>query len=289
LYGLLAGFIAHPPSDGWWTVVPGVLYTTAALTDMADGYFARVRGETTRLGAKLDVEVDSLGILVATILAVQLGRIPTFFLALAGCYYLYQAGVSWRRSRGLPVYELPDSSWRRIVGGFQVGFLCVILWPVLPNSVTTLGGYVLAGPILFSFIRDWIAISRGPSSTPLTISSGLKPFFTKYLPVLLRIALVVSGIVFLTNAGAVVASLSLATFGIGILGLCSIALGAVGRFGALGWLVIGCAHAMQTGLTDLNSAIVAISLALMFLGTGAWSLWTPLDRLLMQPLGSAKQ
>lgn len=280
LYGLLAGFIAHPPSSGWWTVVPGVLYTSAALTDIADGYLARVRGETTRLGAKLDIEVDSLGILVATILAVQLGRIPDIFLVFAGLYYLFRMGLWWRAKRGLPVYEMPQSPWRRLIGGFQVGFLCVILWPVLPNTVTTLGGYVLAGPILLSFLRDWYVVSRGSNRTLKAIETSLQSM-ASIVPVLLRALLAGAGAIFLFELTEAPLLMTVA----GVAGLFSVLVGGAGRLGALVWLAIGCAQATAVGLTELSSVVIASSLGVMLLGVGAFAVWTPSDRLLKQRLG----
>ncbi len=282
-YGLLAGFIAHPPTDGFWTVVPGALYTGAALTDVADGYLARAREETTRLGAKLDVEVDSIGILVATVLAVQLGKLPGLFLGLAGLYYVFRIAIWWRAYRGLPVFELPNSPWRRLIGSFQVGFLCVILWPVLPDPITTLGGYILAGPIVLSFSRDWLAVTH---ETPTLFSqtlSRLRPFVVNTVPVILRGILVSAGLGLIGIfgwEGAYWVQL------VGLLGTISLVLGWFGRIGAVVWLGLGCYMATQAGLMWLSGIVLASSLMLMMLGAGSFAFRSPVDRLLMQRLGT---
>jgi len=157
LTGLLAGFVVAPDLVGVWALAPGALMTTVSVMDLADGWLARRKRETTDLGAKLDVEVDSLALLVAYILAVKLGQLPLPFMAVGGLYYAYQASLAWRRHRGLPVYPIPVDRRRSVIAGLQMAVLCAILWPVLGPPLTIgLGGAtsVLVG---LSFGRDWLA------------------------------------------------------------------------------------------------------------------------------------
>lgn len=166
-YGLLAGFIILPTPSGAWAFAPGGLYTVASLTDWMDGRLARSRGETTDLGAKLDVEVDSVGVLVASVLAVKFGQLPPIFIAMGGLFYAYRLSLWWRRRCGRRVYPLPDDAWRSSIGGVQVGVLCAILWPVLSPPLTTLAGLGIAIPVLVSFARDWL-IATGRIDSWLT-------------------------------------------------------------------------------------------------------------------------
>ena len=159
LVALLAGFVVLPLPHGIWAFVPGLLYTAAALTDLADGALARARGESTRLGAKLDVEMDSIGILVAVLIAVQAGQLPPVFIGLGLVYYLYRIAMGVRRKLGFSIQSLPDSIWRKRIGGAWVIFLCVTLYPVYAPPATTLAGTVLGTLLLLSFGRDALVAS----------------------------------------------------------------------------------------------------------------------------------
>lgn len=154
LVGVLAGFVVVPLPEGIGAFVPGLLYTAAALTDLVDGALARARDESTRLGEKLDVEMDAFGILVAVVLVVQAGQLPGAFILLGLLYYLYRAGMALRRRWGYPVEPLPEHSWRKRIGGAWVVFLCIALYPVFAPPATTLAGSILGGLLLLSFAWD---------------------------------------------------------------------------------------------------------------------------------------
>ncbi|UCF91832.1 MAG: CDP-alcohol phosphatidyltransferase family protein, partial [Desulfobacterales bacterium] len=73
LIAMLAGFILQPwpPSDLpplWLIWAPGLLYLAAAVLDYGDGLIARIRHHETRLGERLDLEIDALGLLIASFL-----------------------------------------------------------------------------------------------------------------------------------------------------------------------------------------------------------------------------
>lgn len=154
LFGLLAGLLVLPPLSGLWAWVPGILYTIASLTDMLDGRLARKRAQTTDLGAKLDVEVDSLGILVAFILGVKLGQLPVFFAVAGMLFYGYRLLLwAWKKTGG-PIVSPPPRRWRSMVGGFEVGFLCVMLFPVFKPPLTTAVGLAIILPVIVSFLWD---------------------------------------------------------------------------------------------------------------------------------------
>lgn len=157
LYGLLAGFVLAPKPEGpllsW---LPGGLFLVAALTDYIDGYLARRANHATRLGKLLDLEVDSFGVLVATILLVQYGQLPAWYLIAGSAHYLFHYQLLWRKRRGLPVHDLTDWPLRRYIGGFHVGFLCVLLFPVFEPPLTTFAAVVFLLPFAFSFGSDWL-------------------------------------------------------------------------------------------------------------------------------------
>ncbi len=109
LLGILAGFLLFPRPAGGLAWLPVLVYTAAALTDFVDGFLARVTNQPTLLGERLDIELDSLGALLAVSLAVAYGQLPAWALLMGLARYLFVGGLAWRAWRGLPVYDLPSS------------------------------------------------------------------------------------------------------------------------------------------------------------------------------------
>lgn len=138
---------------------PAVCYGAAALADAVDGALARRRGRVTSLGEQLDLEYDSLGVLVAVTVGVFGGAIPTWYLSVGGARYAFLAGVRWRRSNGRPVYELPDRAITRVLAGCQMAFLVAALSPITGATAVALGCVVVGVPFLLNFLRDWMYVS----------------------------------------------------------------------------------------------------------------------------------
>ena len=159
LVGLLAGFLFSVWPPGWLAYLPAGLYSLAAVGDSLDGYVSRKTHYTTQLGKRLDMEVDALGMLIATALAVQYHQLPVWYLCLGFAHYFFVLGQWWRRQRGKPVYNLPPYASRPIIGGCQVGFVSAVLWPVFSPPTTTFVGILFGIPTLLSFTRDWLAVS----------------------------------------------------------------------------------------------------------------------------------
>lgn len=158
LFAGVAGFavIAPAPVYGWF---PALLYGAGCTLDAVDGALARSRGRTTVLGARLDMAFDTLGFLVAPIVAVLWGRLPIWYLSLSLARYLFKAGRGWRRRRGLAVFELPSSRLRRPLAGVQMIFIAFALTPILPGrAIDPLAAVVLA-PSLAVFLRDYLVVS----------------------------------------------------------------------------------------------------------------------------------
>ncbi len=156
---MLAGFLFAPQPEGRLAWMPAILYTLERLVDFADGYVARVTRRETRLGEILDIEFDGLGILIAIVLGIQYGKLPPWYLLLGLGRQLFVLGMWLLRRAGKPVYDLPPSEHRRMIAGFQTGFITVVLWPLWPPAVTLPAAYVMAIPLIFSFGRDWLVVS----------------------------------------------------------------------------------------------------------------------------------
>lgn len=301
----LAGFLLlpHPqgalPGGSVMAWIPAALYTLASLADFLDGYLARRANYATRLGELLDMNVDSIGVLTATMLVVRYGQAPAWFLLVGLARYIFLGGTWLRRRLGKPVYELPPSASRRFFAGLQMCLTFFLLWPVFTPPGTAFAAALFSLPFLAGFARDWLVVS-GALRPRQVVSDGLHRFITRWLPVGLR-ALAVglwlspwmpdfSSHLNSDNAATLsgwivperwVAVLALAEFGVILL----LALGLLGRgAAAAGLLLLGLEQAFAS-LTPAQYLLAAIYVALLYLGTGAYSLWKPEDRLVYYRAG----
>lgn len=153
LVALSAGFLLSP-------AVAAPAYSLAAALDHADGRLARRRKRETRLGSWLDMEVDAVGILVATVAGIALGKLPLWYLNVGLARYLFVLGLWWRRRAGRPVRDLDRLGLRRILAGCQMGFLAVALWPPVSAELTLFASHLFGGASLAMFLRDWLYVSR---------------------------------------------------------------------------------------------------------------------------------
>lgn len=160
LVALAAGFLGTP-------AVAAPAYSLAAMLDHADGRLARRSKRETRLGSTLDMEVDALGILVASLAGIGLGKLPLWYLSVGLARYLFVLGIGWRRWRGKPVVALDGLGVRRVLAGCQMGFLAVALWPSVSAELSSPASYLFGGASLAVFVRDWLFVSgRSSAASP---------------------------------------------------------------------------------------------------------------------------
>ncbi len=157
LLALLAGYLFVPEAPGFAGWLPALLYAAAAGADALDGFWARRTGTGTRLGALLDGELDGAGLLLASVLAVQYGRLPPVFLAVGLAKPAYAAALGLRRLTGGRLNDLPPSYLRRRLAGFQMGLAAVCLWPPARPPATVLAQVLIGIPLLAGFLRDGLA------------------------------------------------------------------------------------------------------------------------------------
>lgn len=156
---VLGGFlVAGRPagSIGW---LPGLLFGIAAAGDAVDGVVARATDSVTDLGGRLDVEVDGLTVLVGTVYAVAGGWVPVAYLLVGLARYAFVAGLWWRDRRGRPVYDLPPSQLRRVLGAAQMAVIFLALLPTPGAGVSSTLAIVAMLPLLLGFGRDWLAVT----------------------------------------------------------------------------------------------------------------------------------
>ena len=148
-----------------WSLA-GVIGIALAL-DAVDGWFARRLGLTSRFGARFDLEIDALMILILSVLAWQTGRAGLWVLAIGGMRYAFVAlGKIWPAARR----PLPPS-FRRKAGCAVLGALLLIC--LLPPTPVWLAHGLAALALtsqLASFAIDLAWLRRraatGPSAEP---------------------------------------------------------------------------------------------------------------------------
>lgn len=302
LMASLVGFLFSSRPDGWLAWIPGSLYTLAAIIDLFDGYAARRTNQTTQLGEMLDLSLDGMGVFIAGLLAVQYGQVTSWYLLVASARYIFVAGIWLRKRRGLPVYDLPHSSARRPFAGVQMGFLSVILWPLFSPPMTEVAALLFALPFLARFGLDWLEVScmTAKWATRKDLFSGFQHAITRHLPVLLRgiVLILLIGMTLSGTQSSAMLTQSLAgqyssypfiwIMAILILqgiGGMLLAVGAAGRIAALAVLFSEGLLLRIASLTSADILLILCSAGLFLLGTGAYSLWKPEDRLIYRRLG----
>ncbi|MCB0065369.1 MAG: CDP-alcohol phosphatidyltransferase family protein [Caldilineaceae bacterium] len=291
---LLAGFFLLPRPTVALTWLPALLYTADRVTDLFDGYLARRTGRVSKLGAMLDIELDGLGLLIAVVLGVQYGLLPVWYLLLAVSRQLFVMGLWLRRRAGLPNRDLPPSDNRRVIAGFQTGFLCVVFWPLLTPAVTQWAAVLFAIPLIYSFGRDWLVVSYvidPESALYRKTRSVIKLCFERYLPVLARGMCVGLMVWFLWPFGDAATPWSATVhrwqlpyvslwsgllWGIFAVATVATLLGIAGRLAAL--CLLGFVLLLIGGqgiITPGSGLLLSSTITVAHLGAGNWSLWQP--------------
>jgi CDP-diacylglycerol--glycerol-3-phosphate 3-phosphatidyltransferase len=303
--GLLAGFLfgPWPPGALAWVIV--LIYTAVDLADYFDGYLARRANHVTPLGSALDIEFDGLGTLVVILLAVSFGQLPPWYLALGLARYLFVFGLWLRRRLGRPNHDIPPSAHRRIFAGIQMGFLSVVLWPILPRPMAVIPGTLYAAATGLGFLRDWCVASgvmdpAGPVYR--RAQSWLYRLFARTLPPLWRLALVLAMTRLLASAAIpfppaawrdhiagwgvpAAAGWAAVVALIGIIGAPLIGLGVLSRALSVALMLpIGFDIATR-GLGWINGLALVSAVFIQLFGPGPWALWPAEERFVFRRLG----
>ncbi len=161
---LLGGLIGEPEalSLGWPIVITAAL---AAAADGIDGAIARAHNTESGFGARFDMEVDALLILVLCALAWQFDRAGAWVFGSGLMRYLF---VFAARPWPWLANPLPSSRRRKLVCVLQVLALITCLLPVLPRSVSSLVAAIGLALLAASFAIDlrWLHMNRQRSSQP---------------------------------------------------------------------------------------------------------------------------
>jgi CDP-diacylglycerol--glycerol-3-phosphate 3-phosphatidyltransferase len=304
---MLAGFLFAPQPAGLLAWAPALLYSAERLIDFADGYVARITGSESKLGEILDIEFDGLGFLIAIAIGIQYGKLPPWYLLLGFARQLFVLGMWLLRWAGRPVHDLPPSEHRRMIAGFQTGFITIVLWPLWPPDVTLLAAYVMAIPPIFSFGRDWLVVSgvidafspgyRRARQAGKLLVEGWLPLGARISAALLALPVLWHAAPALAPwqggiAGAGTQGVTLVFGGmilVGLLAVVSVLLGAAGRVGALVLAAIAALNILAVGLQwDSNAPLLICALIVVHLGSGMLALWRPEEPLLRAKAGAPR-
>lgn len=283
-YALMAGFLLSPPPTEWLIWVPAILYTFASIGDFFDGYLARRAHHATRLGEVLDMEFDSIGMLLALLLLVGYGKLPLVYLLLGLARFLFIGGLWLRQRWHLPIYPMTESVHRRIVAGAHMGFVTVALWPVLSAQATAIGGLVFGLPIVVSFGRDWLVVIGwlNPASRRYQFwLAQSKRWLLQILPVGWRILAVALTLLALSQ-GRIPPLLAW----VGGVAAVAVLLGLAVRASTLGLIVCALVWLHSAGWNAAAASLLTAASLLVLSGGGWFTFWSPEDRVVYHRLGA---
>ena len=302
---LVASFIFAPRPTSWLAWLPMLLYTFADVADYFDGYLARITHHATKLGSKLDIEIDGLGMLVVTILGIWYGMLPIWYLLLGIARPWFILGIWWRKRQGKPVYKMIPSVHRRIFAGFQMGFMSAVLWPIIPPAMTMIAGTIFGLATGLGFLRDWLTVNGRLQPHDLTFQKywrQLGTFCRLWLPLSLRLWLPIAMLLIylplpskfnppawatlMASWGMTGTAVWATVLGImGIIGTILVVSGTLGRLASFLLVFPIGFDIATTGLTIWNGTATAAVIYLTLLGMGPLALWQPEERFIRQRLG----
>ncbi len=148
-----------------------LFFGTAFVTDLLDGFFARRRGDVTKLGKFLDPMADKILVSVTMIMLIPLGRIPAWIVMLIVAREMAVTGL-----RGIAVMEgtvMQASSLGKYKTFFQslaTAFLC-LHYKYIGLNFHEVGMVLLWAALIFTLWSAWayfkefyrVLLPRNPS------------------------------------------------------------------------------------------------------------------------------
>lgn len=152
---LFAGLVgAGAPGQAW--LIVGLAAAALAL-DGVDGWLARRLESASLFGARFDMEVDALLILVLAALVFDGGKAGVWVLAAGGLRYAFVAAQALAPVLRSP---LPKSRRRKTVCVLQIAALIVCLAPVVTAGVSAALAAVSIAVLAWSFAVDTVWLLR---------------------------------------------------------------------------------------------------------------------------------
>jgi phosphatidylglycerophosphate synthase len=165
LVSLAGGFVGAPETAIVAATAAGIALLVTAL-DGVDGWFARRTGMASAFGARFDMEVDALLILVLALLAWTHGKAPSWVVWSGVLRYLFVlAGwlARWMRA------PLPPSRRRQTVCVVQVAALIAVVLPQIQPPLSVRLAAAALALLVYSFAVDvwWLWRHRLPVRVPV--------------------------------------------------------------------------------------------------------------------------
>jgi phosphatidylglycerophosphate synthase len=151
--------VALVPATGTlpWGLI--VFATVAALLDVADGLLARRSRLASPFGARFDMEIDALLILVLALLAWRSGKAGAWVRTAGALRYVFVAAAGPWPWLGAP---LPPSTRRQAVCVIQIVTLIVALAPIAPWPASAVIAAIGLVALIWSFWVDVRWLRTGP-------------------------------------------------------------------------------------------------------------------------------
>lgn len=163
---LAAVAVARPLASMPWGLV--ALATVTALLDLADGLLARRSRLASAFGARFDMEIDALLILVLSLLVWRYGKAGAWVLAAGALRYVFVAAAAPWPWLAAP---LPPSLRRQAVCVVQIVTLIVAMAPMVPVPASAaIAGAGLAA-LVWSF---WVDIAWLRGQTPFQPGADIR-------------------------------------------------------------------------------------------------------------------
>jgi CDP-diacylglycerol--glycerol-3-phosphate 3-phosphatidyltransferase len=291
LIAITTGLILVPNRAALIAWLPGIFYLCAVLMDGIDGILARTTGNVTVLGEFLDMEMDSLTVLVGSLAVFLSGKADGWILLVGTARYLYVGG-QWllKRSRR-PLLPLAKKSSRRALAGLMMGFLAAAMFPVFYPPAIKVISYFIILPFLVGFLDDWI--QTGGMSLPSWekmrgFGKSALRFANRWLLPGMRIAIV---LLFLFVSMQIKQAANLSATTIWILFVLSIALltGTAGRVSAIALVIVMSLEINVDSFAIPVLLILICSCIIFLMGTGRFSFWKPEEHYIFHRIGDNEQ
>ena len=132
------------------TLIAGLLFSAAAITDYLDGFLARKRGLVTTLGKVMDPVADKLLVSSAFIMLTSLGWVPAWMACIIIGRELAVTGL--RNIIAEKGEDLSASSLGKYKTGFQIAAIIPLMihFPFFGLNVQVIGNLFLWGALIFT-------------------------------------------------------------------------------------------------------------------------------------------
>ena len=139
----------------WGSLLAGLFFCLAAVTDFLDGFFARRYGAVTALGKMLDPLADKILISSAMIMLIPLGRIPVWMVIVIIAREMAVTALRGMAvNEGIVIQASPLGKYKTIFQSVAVVGLCVH-YTYFHVNVHVVGMVFLWGALILTLWSGW--------------------------------------------------------------------------------------------------------------------------------------